>query len=172
IEPRWSGGQVPPPVCEREDPAREPLPGAGYPGRRGPDGHGRPARAADPPGHRARHLRRAWGRSRQHRVLPQDRPDLRHLLAVPGADGPAGCLDPDGDHYRPRLTHTLEVAQIARTIARAIRLNEDLTEAIVLGHDLGHPPFGHAGEEALNRAMAQHGGFRHDIQSLRVVEVL
>lgn len=81
-------------------------------------------------------------------------------------------LAPEGDHYRTRLTHTLEVAQIARTIARAIRLNEDLTEAIVLGHDLGHPPFGHAGEEALNRAMAAHGGFRHDIQSLRVVEVL
>jgi dGTPase len=81
-------------------------------------------------------------------------------------------LAPEGDHYRTRLTHTLEVAQIARTIARAIRINEDLTEAIVLGHDLGHPPFGHAGEEALNRAMASHGGFRHDRQSLRMVEVL
>ena len=81
-------------------------------------------------------------------------------------------LAPEGDHYRTRLTHTLEVAQIARTIARAIRINEDLTEAIVLGHDLGHPPFGHAGEEALNQAMARHGGFRHDLQSLRMVEVL
>jgi dGTPase len=81
-------------------------------------------------------------------------------------------LAPEGDHYRTRLTHTLEVAQIARTIARAIRINEDLTEAIVLGHDLGHPPFGHAGEEALNHAMAAHGGFRHDLQSLRMVEVL
>lgn len=81
-------------------------------------------------------------------------------------------LAPEGDHYRTRLTHTLEVAQIARTIARAIRINEDLTEAIVLGHDLGHPPFGHAGEEALNQAMAGHGGFRHDLQSLRIVEVL
>jgi len=81
-------------------------------------------------------------------------------------------LSPEGDHYRTRLTHTLEVSQIARTIARAIRINEDLTEAIVLGHDLGHPPFGHAGEEALNQAMAAHGGFRHDLQSLRMVEVL
>jgi dGTPase len=81
-------------------------------------------------------------------------------------------LAPEGDHYRTRLTHTLEVAQIARTIARAIRINEDLTEAIVLGHDLGHPPFGHAGEEALDRLMASHGGFRHDVQSLRIVEVL
>jgi len=81
-------------------------------------------------------------------------------------------IAPEGDHYRTRLTHTLEVAQIARTIARAVRLNEDLTEAIVLAHDLGHPPFGHAGEEALNDLMAAHGGFRHDVQSLRVVEVL
>lgn len=81
-------------------------------------------------------------------------------------------IAPEGDHYRTRLTHTLEVAQIARTIARAVRLNEDLTEAIVLAHDLGHPPFGHAGEEALDEVMAAHGGFRHDQQSLRVVEVL
>ena len=81
-------------------------------------------------------------------------------------------LAPEGDHYRTRLTHTLEVAQIARTIARAIRINEDLTEAIVLGHDLGHPPFGHAGEAALDRLMAPYGGFRHDVQSLRIVEAL
>jgi dGTPase len=81
-------------------------------------------------------------------------------------------MAPEGDHYRTRLTHTLEAAQIARTIARAVLLNEDLTEAIVLAHDLGHPPFGHAGEEALDEVMARHGGFRHDVQSLRVVEVL
>ena len=81
-------------------------------------------------------------------------------------------IAPEGDHYRTRLTHTLEVSQIARTIARALRLNEDLTEAIVLAHDLGHPPFGHAGEEALNGVMAGHGGFRHDVQSLRIVELL
>jgi len=79
---------------------------------------------------------------------------------------------PEGDHYRTRLTHTIEVAQIARTIARAIRINEDLTEAIVLAHDLGHPPFGHVGEEVLDRLMAGHGGFRHDQQSVRIVEVL
>jgi dGTPase len=77
---------------------------------------------------------------------------------------------PEGDHYRTRLTHTLEVSQIARTIARALRLNEDLTEAIALGHDLGHTPFGHSGEAALNEVLP--GGFRHNEQSLRVVEVL
>ncbi|MDR5709144.1 MAG: deoxyguanosinetriphosphate triphosphohydrolase [Armatimonadota bacterium] len=81
-------------------------------------------------------------------------------------------LAPEGDHYRTRLTHTLEVAQIARTIARALRLNEDLTEAIVLAHDLGHPPFGHAGEAALDEAMRPWGGFRHSEQSLRVVDLL
>lgn len=84
-------------------------------------------------------------------------------------------LDPEEDHFRTRLTHTLEVAQIARTIARALRLNEDLTEAIALAHDLGHPPFGHAGEEALNAVYGEfvpNGGFRHYEQSLRVVEVL
>src|ERR687885_2900911 len=83
-------------------------------------------------------------------------------------------LDPEEDHYRTRLTHTLEVAQIARTIARALRLNEDLTEAIALAHDLGHPPFGHAGEEALDSALREfvpEAGFRHYEQSLRVVEV-
>lgn len=79
-------------------------------------------------------------------------------------------LSPEGDHYRTRLTHTLEVSQIARTIARALRLNEDLTEAIALGHDLGHTPFGHAGERALNRLCP--GGFAHYRQSLRVVDKL
>lgn len=84
-------------------------------------------------------------------------------------------LDPEADHFRTRLTHTLEVAQIARTIARALRLNEDLTEAIALAHDLGHPPFGHAGEEALDqvyREFVPDAGFRHYEQSLRVVETL
>lgn len=79
-------------------------------------------------------------------------------------------IAPQGDHYRTRLTHTLEVAQIARTIARALNLNEDLTEAIALGHDLGHTPFGHMGERVLDEIC--HGGFRHNEQSLRVVEVL
>ncbi|SHF34028.1 dGTPase [Desulforamulus putei DSM 12395] len=77
---------------------------------------------------------------------------------------------PEGDHYRTRLTHTLEVAQIARTCAKALGLNEDLTEAIALGHDLGHTPFGHAGEQVLDRVYAP--GFKHNEQSLRVVELL
>lgn len=77
---------------------------------------------------------------------------------------------PEGDHYRTRLTHTLEVSQVARSIARGLRLNEDLTEAIALGHDLGHTPFGHIGERTMNRLIG--GGFRHNEQSLRVVEVL
>ena len=81
-------------------------------------------------------------------------------------------LRPEGDHYRTRLTHTLEVSRIARTIARALRLNEDLTEAIALGHDLGHTPFGHAGERALNYILSDEGGFTHNQQSLRVVERL
>lgn len=79
-------------------------------------------------------------------------------------------LAPEGDHYRTRLTHTLEVSQIARTIAKALRLNEDLTEAIALAHDLGHTPFGHAGERALNKICP--GGFKHSEQSLRVVEII
>ncbi len=79
-------------------------------------------------------------------------------------------LSPQGDHYRTRLTHTLEVSQIARTISRALRLNEDLTEAISLGHDLGHTPFGHSGEDVLNGLVP--GGFEHNLQSLRVVEKL
>ena len=79
-------------------------------------------------------------------------------------------LSPEGDLYRTRLTHTLEVSQIARTIARALRLNEDLTEAIALGHDLGHTPFGHAGERALDKLTP--GGFKHYMQSLRVVDKL
>ncbi len=89
-------------------------------------------------------------------------------------------LAPEGDHYRTRLTHTLEVAQIARSIARALRLNEDLTEAIALGHDLGHTPFGHIGEDALNAVLKEYEGsysnvpvpFKHNLQSLRIVERL
>ena len=82
-------------------------------------------------------------------------------------------ISPDGDHYRTRLTHTLEMMQISRTIARSLGLNEDLTEAISLGHDLGHTPFGHTGEEALSRALAAQGRtFRHNEHSLRVVDHL
>ncbi|MDH4226808.1 MAG: deoxyguanosinetriphosphate triphosphohydrolase [Deltaproteobacteria bacterium] len=78
----------------------------------------------------------------------------------------------EGDHYRTRLTHTIEVAQIARTIARALGLNEDLSEAIALAHDLGHPPFGHTGEKVLDELMKKHGGFEHNAHSLRIVEEL
>ena len=82
-------------------------------------------------------------------------------------------ISPDGDHFRTRLTHTLEMMQVSRTIARALGLNEDLTEAIALGHDLGHTPFGHVGEEALSRVLEEHGRtFRHNEHSLRVVDVL
>ena len=76
---------------------------------------------------------------------------------------------PDGDHFRVRLTHSLEVAQIARTIARALGLNEDLTEALALAHDLGHPPFGHAGEDRLDAALADAGGFDHNAHAIRIV---
>jgi dGTPase len=82
-------------------------------------------------------------------------------------------IAPQGDHFRTRMTHTLEVAGISRGVARALRLNEDLTEAIALGHDLGHPPFGHTGEEALDRCLKRLGsGFRHNEHSLRMVDVL
>ena len=78
----------------------------------------------------------------------------------------------EGDHFRTRLTHSLEVAQIGRTIARLLNLNEELTEAVSLAHDLGHTPFGHAGQDALNASMKDHGGFEHNLQSLRVVDKL
>jgi dGTPase len=89
---------------------------------------------------------------------------LRHKTQV--------FVAPDGDHYRVRLTHSLEVAQIGRTIARALGLNEDLTEMLCLAHDLGHPPFGHAGEEALQEAMADCGGFDHNAHTIRIVTKL
>src|SRR5688500_18582221 len=89
---------------------------------------------------------------------------LRHKTQV--------FVAPDGDHFRVRLTHSLEVAQIGRTIARALGLNEDLTEALCLGHDLGHPPFGHAGEDALEAAMATAGGFDHNAHTIRLVTKL
>lgn len=101
----------------------------------------------------------------------RDRDRILHSKAFRRLKGKTQVfLEPEGDHYRNRLTHTLEVSQNARTIAKALRLNEDLTEAIALGHDLGHTPFGHAGERALNRVSA--GGFEHSEQSIRVVERL
>ncbi len=81
-------------------------------------------------------------------------------------------INHEGDHYRTRLTHTIEVAQIARTISRVLRLNEDLAESVALAHDLGHTPFGHAGERQLDRLLQEHGGFEHNRQSLRVIDIL
>lgn len=89
---------------------------------------------------------------------------LRHKTQV--------FVAPDGDHFRVRLTHSLEVAQIGRAMARALGLNEDLTEALCLAHDIGHPPFGHAGERALERALKDHGGFDHNAQTLRTLMFL
>ena len=111
-------------------------------------------------------LRTPFQRDRDRIVHSKSFRRLKHKTQV--------FVAPEGDHYRTRLTHTLEACGIARTVARALRLNEDLTEAIGLGHDLGHPPFGHAGEEALDAAMEERcgGGFRHNEHSLRVVDVL
>ena len=101
----------------------------------------------------------------------RDRDRIIHSKAFRRLNGKTQVfLTPMGDHYRTRMTHTLEVAQIARTIAKALRLNDDLTEAIALGHDLGHTPFGHAGERALNSVCP--GGFEHHLQSIRVVEFI
>lgn len=116
---------------------------------------------------RARHeepcsIRPVFQRDRDRIVYCKAFRRLKHKTQV--------FLAPMGDHYRTRLTHTLEVAEIARVIARSFRLNEDLTEAIALGHDLGHTPFGHGGETVLNEIHA--GGFRHNEQSLRVVDIL
>jgi dGTPase len=104
-------------------------------------------------------------------IFQHDRDRILHSKAFRRLAGKTQVfLAPAGDHYRTRLTHTLEVSQIARTIARALRLNESLTEAIAMGHDLGHTPFGHAGERALAKLVP--GGFHHGQQSVRVVEVL
>ena len=111
-------------------------------------------------------LRTPFQRDRDRIVHSKSFRRLKHKTQV--------FVAPEGDHYRTRLTHTLEACGIARTVARALGLNEDLTEAIGLGHDLGHPPFGHAGEEALDAACGERcgGSFRHNEHSLRVVEVL
>jgi dGTPase len=104
-------------------------------------------------------------------IFQHDRDRILHSKAFRRLAGKTQVfLAPEGDHYRTRLTHTLEVAQIARTIARALRLNESLVEAIAMGHDLGHTPFGHAGERIMAKLMP--GGFHHGRQSLRVVDVL
>src|SRR6056297_450490 len=105
-------------------------------------------------------IRTSFQRDRDRVIHSKSFRRLKHKTQV--------FLSPEGDHYRTRLTHTLEVTQIARTIARALRLNEDLTEAIALGHDLGHTPFGHSGERTLDRLSPK--GFKHNEQSLRVID--
>ncbi|MDW7650080.1 MAG: deoxyguanosinetriphosphate triphosphohydrolase [Bacillota bacterium] len=107
-------------------------------------------------------VRTAFQRDRDRIIHSKAFRRLKHKTQV--------FIAPEGDHYRTRLTHTLEVCQIARTVARALGLNEDLTEAIALGHDLGHTPYGHSGEDILNEI--HPGGFKHNEQSLRVVDVL
>lgn len=107
-------------------------------------------------------IRTAFQRDRDRIIHSKSFRRMKHKTQV--------FLSPTGDHYRTRLTHVIEVSQIARTISKALKLNEDLTEAIALGHDLGHTPFGHAGEAALNEIFP--GGFKHVIHSLRVVDVL
>src|SRR5881275_2179110 len=111
-------------------------------------------------------LRTPFQRDRDRIVHSKAFRRLRHKTQV--------FVDPEGDHFRTRLTHTLETTGIARAVARALRLNEDLVEAIGLGHDLGHPPFGHAGEEALDACLRERygTGFRHNEQSLRIAEQL
>ncbi|MBK9122588.1 MAG: deoxyguanosinetriphosphate triphosphohydrolase [Chloroflexi bacterium] len=110
---------------------------------------------------------------RYRTVFQRDRDRIVHSAAFRRLEYKTQVFVNDaGDYYRTRLTHTLEVAQIGRTVARALGANEDLVEAICLAHDLGHPPFGHAGEESLDRLMHDHGGFNHNAQSFRVVTVL
>lgn len=105
--------------------------------------------------------------------IQRDRARIIHCSAFRRLDGKTQVfLNGTGDHYRTRLTHTIEVASISRTIARALRLNEDLAESIALAHDLGHPPCGHTGEEELNILLKGNGGFNHNAQSLRIVEIL
>ena len=135
------------------------------------DQHLSPLAARSYPARRAVHepdcgLRTPMQRDRDRIVYSKAFRRLKHKTQV--------FVAPEGDHYRTRLTHTLEVTQVSRTVARALRLNEDLTEAIGLGHDLGHPPFGHIGEAVLDRCLQERFGrtFRHYEHSLRVVDVL
>jgi dGTPase len=109
-------------------------------------------------------LRTAFARDRDRLIHSTAFRRLRHKTQV--------FVAPDGDHFRVRLTHSLEVAQIARTLARVLALDEDLTEVVALAHDLGHPPFGHSGEDALTRAMAPFGGFDHNGHAIRIVTLL
>src|SRR5215207_2738168 len=131
-----------------------------------------------PPG-LAAHPSRSRGRAFEERdsgprgprdIFQRDRDRIIHSVAFRRLRHKTQVfIAPDGDHFRVRLTHSIEVAQIGRTIARALGLNEDLTEALCLAHDLGHPPFGHGGEDALTAALADAGGFDHNAHSIRLV---
>lgn len=125
-----------------------------------PDAHG-PREFGAPSGGERRGPRSAFQRDRDRIIHSMSFRRLKSKTQV--------FIAPDGDHYRTRLTHSLEVAQIGRVIARTLGIDEDLTEALCLAHDLGHPPFGHAGEAALSDAMERHGGFCHNAQALRTV---
>jgi dGTPase len=130
-----------------------------------------PAVAANPDKSRGRlHSESQSGPRGPRDIFQRDRDRLIHSVAFRRLRHKTQVfVAPDGDHYRVRLTHSLEVAQIGRTMARALGLNEDLTEALCLAHDLGHPPFGHAGEDALSAALADAGGFDHNAHTIRIV---
>src|SRR6476660_5073707 len=127
--------------------------------------------AADPAHSRGREFAQPQDGKRGPRSeFQRDRDRIVHSIAFRRLAGKTQVfIAPDGDHFRVRLTHSLEVAQIGRTIARALGLDEDLTEALCLAHDIGHPPFGHAGEAALEAAMAHRGGFDHNAHTLRTL---
>lgn len=127
------------------------------------ESHGRKYQIAEDPG------RLAYQRDRDRIIHSTAFRRLQHKTQV---FANLDSVEMTGDHYRTRLTHTIEVAQISRTLARSLSLNEDFAEAVALAHDLGHTPFGHAGEEVLNMMMAHDGGFNHNIQSLRVIDYL
>ena len=130
--------------------------------------------ACDPYTSRGRQYAEPTGESRGPRnIFQRDRDRIIHSIAFRRLRHKTQVfISPDGDHFRVRLTHSLEVAQIGRTIARALGLDEDLTEALCLAHDIGHPPFGHAGEDALEAAMSPYGGFDHNAQTLRTLSQL
>ncbi len=130
--------------------------------------------AAQPSRSRGRAHQEADGSPRGPRdIFQRDRDRIVHSVAFRRLRHKTQVfVAPDGDHFRVRLTHSIEVAQIGRTMARALGLNEDLTEALCLAHDLGHPPFGHAGEDALSAALAEAGGFDHNGHTLRIVTCL
>jgi dGTPase len=132
------------------------------------------ALAANPATSRGRlHPETSSGPRGPRDIFQRDRDRLIHSVAFRRLRHKTQVfVAPDGDHYRVRLTHSLEVAQIGRTMARSLGLNEDLTEALCLAHDLGHPPFGHAGEDALNAALADAGGFDHNAHTIRIVTKL